>query len=983
MARQFSYFTFDNKVPKALQKLGCDPFDLKVCKEKGNGPRCLVIVGHVSKHDLQAGMLLSNAEDRKAISKIFDSARSYAKRAGAESVPNYQLDFINYSYFRTYHLKSEQRAAAEAEQLQRVQRYIEKTEPDVILFMGDNVSRQFLGNPIHHGLRRTLKVGDRKIKAWCTLELDTVTYEPDTDKGEKYELAKTNQIGYVVQNIANLFAGHHLFSIRHVKPNPVLVKTVKQFDKLYAKWLDAPFLGVDTETDGLSVHTTQLLTIQIATDSNTGYVIALGHKDNPMGASDTKYVVGKMRELFSRKRRSWDKWEEEPFLVMQGGQFDLRILRKCLGLPFIYTPLYDTLSGEFCLDENLTELPAHSTMDGSLGLDKICARYDNTYYYEAEFGKAHRVTIKDTDLNDCIEYCAADVQFLIAIMEQQARKAKLMEHLGGNYLHAFQRLQRVQMSAMIHQISSMKLRGVPIDLNYLMYLRSNASPLLKQIEIEQEKLKDLPSVRKANKKLLGDKGAPTTGLFGQTRSWLFKISKPDHKRTLYLDILKLKPVSFGKDGKTPSFDKNFQKVYKDVVEVAILTKIGKIEKLFTSYAKSIYNKAKNDADVKTDGRVRPNFGYLLITGRTNCTDPNLQQIPEHGELAKYIKRLFAATPGTLRIKFDFSVHEVRVWGIESKDSLLLKTFNTIGLLLKAFRSKRKVNDEDRERLETEGDMHKLNYSAFSGTPLKKITKEQRQSSKAITFGAIYGKGVAALAKDLGIAKEAAQKIINAFFGKFIRAKKWLDRMAAQIVEKGYAESSFGRRRNIYGPMFGFARLINSAARRAQNAPIQGMAADVAMLVARMIEEEVTLFLERTKDTQPNDFQPSAGVGVMVHDSTEAEAKYKHILVLLWIMEWCATKGARKVILDVYGKETGVDFAIDFAIGSLGSKMRKWDWTSKGLKKIITEGIEDQRTELGHDVDVERTVNTMYEKTMKWVPYLQKRYPLDHPPVKLQ
>lgn len=982
---EVKYGKHKNKVPSQFRELGCEPFDLMNPKDTTNprGKRCLIITGHVSTHDIKAGRLLSEKADRHALGYILDQSKKLAKKF-VKTTDDFQFDMVSFNFFKSYHLHSPaHRADATAAMAKRVRSYIAETKPDIILIMGDSANRALLkGDHLNHGLVHKLEVDGKSYPVVPTLDLSSLMMDPELEKGEKFWIAATNMFLYATRTIATLYAGKPIISLKKVKPNCVHVDTVKRFDKLMKIIKEAPAVSVDIETTGLSVLNDDMLTIQFAVDSEVGYLLPWKHKDCPFNSKEMQYIEQELREFFLRKRMAYKRWKKQPYFIMHGGTFDLRFIRKELRVACIQTPVWDTLAGEFILDENLIELRTMSEMKGAFGLEIVGARYNNTYYQTAAFGKSRRTTIKDTDLSEAGDYCAMDVQLPFAIHLAQQRMAEAMEHEGGTYFDSFKRLMLVQMSSMVHQLSSMKLRGYPMDLNYLMRLRGKKSPLLAMMKEEEKKLRGFKSVQRVNKRLLTQAGAPSQGMFGASvggTAWKFSLSKKDHKQELFINELGLEPVNYGKDGETPAIDKFFQKVHKAVPEVAVLTAISKIKKLYDSYAKGIYNNIKNDPDVRRDQRIRPDFGFMLVTGRTNCVKPNLQQVPEHGDLAKLIKRLFISPEGTLHVKFDFSVHEVRGWGIVALDRVLLKTFNEINALLSEFRGKKTVTDADRAHLKANGDMHKRNYNAFAGVPIEKVTDEERQAAKGITFGSIYGQSAAALADTLGKTKKQAEELIGRFFAKFKKAKDWLNRVADEAISRGYVVSPLGRRRNLWGAIMGFDRLKNAIKRRAQNSPIQGMSSDLAIQAARMLEEEIYNFMLEIDAIPEPTALPSVGVCVMVHDSTEGEAPYRYLFILIWMMEYFAVTGVRKLLLDVYELETHVDFAIEFNIGATGDKMRKWDWRRDNLRDIIRKGLEDQRDVLGFNVDVDHEMKQIYKYAAKYAPLLQKKYPLKHPP----
>jgi DNA polymerase I-like protein with 3'-5' exonuclease and polymerase domains len=979
----FTYQKYKNAVPEHLEKQGCTPFNLAIPSEnEDNRPLCVVVVGHVVRHDLKAGKLLSHKLDRESIAKVFSHARKMAKATGKQTT-SYRFAFINFNHHRNYQLKGDQRHESNQLAAKRVQSFIAEKDPAMVLVMGDSASQYLLDSATYafHGIKQEIKAGKKTYPAVSTIEMATVVCGADEDLTSKVAFAKSNLFFYMIRSVATIFlGGKQLASVAKIKPVPYMVDTIKKFDRMMEELYDAPYVACDTETTSLEVLDVKVLTIQFATTIDRGYVVPIAHQDSPWDSKQLEYIRTRLYEFFTQELKPWKEWREQQYLITQFGQYDLRVIRQYFKIPCITLPVWDLIAGEHVLDENLTELRGTGAhVKKPYSLDTQGARYGNLWYFTSKFGKDDRVTIKDIPLNgDVCDYAAMDVQLPIGIHLCQQRIAQLMEHEGGTYHDAFIRLMRVHMTNMTHTVSTMKLRGMPIDLNYLLELCDKTrSPLLKQLDVMDKEMRNMPAVKEANKRVLGQKGAPVKGLFGAAMAWVFSITSPLHKKTLFIDVLGLEPLDQGANG--AKLDKKFQTKYKDVPEVAALSARSKVSKLYDTYAKGIYKLVKNDRDVKTDHRVRPNFNYLLVTGRTSCEGPNLQQIPQHSDLAKIIKRLFIAPQGTLHIKYDFSAHEVRFWGIISKDSLLIKTFKTISDMIAEFRAKKKVTEEDRAKLEL-ADVHKQNYSLFTGVPVEKVTKVQRQDSKAIGFGAIYGKAVKSMARDLNKSVEEMQKVYDNFFSKFKRAKKCLDDWCKQGLKSGYVAAPTGRRRNMWAGVLGYERCYGDVKRRSQNSPIQGIASDAAIMASRLLELALYEFLKRNKLMEKDLTMPPIGVCAMVHDSTEVETPYDMFFIALWIMEYMAITGVRKFFKDAFDYDLGVDFAIEMEVGATGDKMRKWDWTKANLKEIIQKGLEDQRDVLRHKLDVDDTMSLIYKAGRKWAPKLQKKYPLDLPPI---
>lgn len=72
------------------------------------------------------------------------------------------------------------------------------------------------------------------------------------------------------------------------------------------------------------------------------------------------------------------------------------------------------------------------------------------------------------------------------------------------------------------------------------------------------------------------------------------------------------------------------------------------------------------------GRVHGKFTYRPATGQLSSIDPNLQNSPKHGELAKAWNAMIAVKPGRRIVELDFSAFHVLTTGFEAGDLLYMR-----------------------------------------------------------------------------------------------------------------------------------------------------------------------------------------------------------------------------------------------------------------------------------------------------------------------
>jgi len=253
-----------------------------------------------------------------------------------------------------------------------------------------------------------------------------------------------------------------------------------------------------------------------------------------------------------------------------------------------------------------------------------------------------------------------------------------------------------------------------------------------------------------------------------------------------------------------------------------LTEEHEIAKLLLDYRglaklKSTYT----DALAKlTDrqGRVHTSYNQAVTaTGRLSSSDPNLQNIPIRTDEGRRIREAFIAPAGSCILAADYSQIELRVLAHLSADPVFCDAFS---------------QDED---------IHTRTASEVFGLFPEMVTSEMRRQAKTINFGIIYGQGAFSLAKQLGVARNVAEKFIAAYKERHSGAIAFLDSCIASAKETGYVTTILGRKLPIADITSSNGNLRSFAERNAINYPIQGSAADIikqAMLgVDRAIRAE--------------------------------------------------------------------------------------------------------------------------------------------------
>ena len=227
---------------------------------------------------------------------------------------------------------------------------------------------------------------------------------------------------------------------------------------------------------------------------------------------------------------------------------------------------------------------------------------------------------------------------------------------------------------------------------------------------------------------------------------------------------------------------------------------------------------------------------VAATGRLSSTDPNLQNIPIRSLEGRRIRQAFVAEPGYCLLAADYSQIELRIMAHLSGDEGLLRAFA-----------------EDR-------DIHQATAAEVFGVALDQVSSDQRRSAKAINFGLIYGMSAFGLARQLGVARSAAQTYVDLYFARYPGVRRYMDATREQARRDGFVETVFGRR--LFLPEIGSRNraLQQYAERSAINAPMQGTAADI--IKRAMI----------TVDQWTQDEQVPASLIMQVHDELVLEVR---------------------------------------------------------------------------------------------------------------
>lgn len=212
--------------------------------------------------------------------------------------------------------------------------------------------------------------------------------------------------------------------------------------------------------------------------------------------------------------------------------------------------------------------------------------------------------------------------------------------------------------------------------------------------------------------------------------------------------------------------------------------------------------------IQANDRIYPSFNITARTGRTTCSNPNLQQIPQD----KNVRNLIEARPGWKTAELDFSQIELRVASMFSGDANMQH----------AYQSGSDLHSKTTELL----------FGDTSGLSPQE-QKRKRTEAKSMNFGFLYGmsaKTFVDYAKGYGlnITEEQSEGFRNDFFKAYPRLLPWHEECKDYARKNGHTWSPIGRKR--------FLPDINSsnwsdrgqAERQSINSGVQGFASDMCI-----------------------------------------------------------------------------------------------------------------------------------------------------------
>ncbi|XP_021301541.1 helicase and polymerase-containing protein TEBICHI isoform X4 [Sorghum bicolor] len=232
------------------------------------------------------------------------------------------------------------------------------------------------------------------------------------------------------------------------------------------------------------------------------------------------------------------------------------------------------------------------------------------------------------------------------------------------------------------------------------------------------------------------------------------------------------------------------------------------------------------------------------TGRLSMEEPNLQCV-EH---------LVEFDTGKSNKDYCMSVDDhhkinVRDFFIPTKENWLFVTadYSQIELRLMAHFSKDPTLVELLSK--PDGDVFTMIASRWADKEEALISSKERENTKRLIYGILYGMGANSLAEQLECSTEDAAQKIQSFRRLFPGVSSWLHEVVLSCRQKGYVETLLGRRRFLTKITAGNSKEKAKAQRQAVNSICQGSAADIIKVAMIRLHSVIT---NRTRATDSTD-----------------------------------------------------------------------------------------------------------------------------------
>ena len=340
---------------------------------------------------------------------------------------------------------------------------------------------------------------------------------------------------------------------------------------------------------------------------------------------------------------------------------------------------------------------------------------------------------------------------------------------------------------LLRVLANMEIEGISLNVAYL-------NKLSKSTDQEIEKTKNI--------------------IYAESKEE-FNISSPKQLGEILFDKMKIAAnPKKTKTGQYSTSEEILSYLAKENDFVKTILEYRSLTKLQNTYIKALPNQVS-----KNTGKIHTEYlQTVAATGRLSSINPNLQNIPIRTERGKEIRKAFIPrNKDFVILSADYSQIELRIIAALSEEENMINAFE---------------NNED---------IHSSTAALVFNTKIKNVTSMQRTNAKTVNFGIIYGVSAFGLSNQTNLSRKEAKELIETYYNKYPKLKKYIASQISFAREKGYVETLLGRRRYLKDINSRNSIVRGGAERNAINAPIQGSAADIIKISMINIQSK---FIER-------------------------------------------------------------------------------------------------------------------------------------------
>lgn len=355
-------------------------------------------------------------------------------------------------------------------------------------------------------------------------------------------------------------------------------------------------------------------------------------------------------------------------------------------------------------------------------------------------------------------------------------------------------------------------------------------------------------------------------------------------------------------------------------------------------------------------RIFPSFWlHRTVTGRAASSEPNGQNLPNRGELAKAYRRIFIPSEGFSFAEVDLSQAELRVAACMANEREMIRIYQeggdihsaTAAAIMGITDAAFKVGSADESPLTdcvqawpgSANYLKNLSAAKRATVTVSEYLEYKRQCAKAVNFGFLYGMGwrkfkvYARTDYKLNFTDEESMEMRELFFRKYPRLKRWHEAMREFLAEHGFVRALHGALRRLPNVESDDEMIVGMTSRQGINSPVQRFASDLGIIA-------VTRFM---RDANHEDMRAL----LFIHDANVIEAKSERIdeaaSALKYYME-------NTPLEDWFSLRLPIRFEADVKTGPNLCEMSKRkditaikpDWFRSGeYPRELTEGMEER------------------------------------------